>query len=630
MKTFVINLKDRKDRIKKFKHLNDDFISYEIFNAINGYTISHTKLLRDGFDIDNNWIDPILNTKLTKGEVGCFLSHWKIWEECIRLNEPVLILEDDAIITENFSYDELYKIKKQQYNLIYLGWEEMDYNEHIVIDNKFIIPKLPYWTLAYMVTPESAKILLDNNIKKNIIPVDEYLLRMMKKLRPIGYKENVVISKHESSNTSSKNCYDYYIDFNVHALTVGTDESKCSKLYESANHSNIQFTNIGKDIEWYGGVMENGKGGGHKVNLLREHLKTLPDNDVVLFCDGYDVFVNAKIEEFISRYLSFNKKVVFAAEKYCWPDDTLAKSMEELTLKQHEGLDTPYKYLNSGVFMGRVSELKNIINSEIEDCDDDQFYYQKKWLSEEYDIIIDTDCYMFQCHEPEVSKGNNGMLYNPITKCYNICYHGNGGDEAKLKFNHLYASFYMKKYTDILDNIQPPSGFLFPTPFWTFKNPLPKGAYEWCLEMQRLNQSVFHSNVNGYHSPSSTDWNAFPYFKYFQDTLINFPPFTFDCWWVNVQKKGDFNMSHTHPRSDLAGIWFITDNNQTTEFTSPFSHERYTLYKAWKNDDLSLDNLIDCKAGDMIIFPSDLLHNVKPHKLDTPRISISFNMSLIY
>ena len=29
--------------------------------------------------------------------------------------------------------------------------------------------------------------------------------------------------------------------------------------------------------------MENGKGGGHKVNLLRKHLKTLPDNDVVLF-----------------------------------------------------------------------------------------------------------------------------------------------------------------------------------------------------------------------------------------------------------------------------------------------------------------------------------------------------------
>ena len=160
--------------------------------------------------------------------------------------------------------------------------------------------------------------------------------------------------------------------------------------------------------------------------------------------------------------------------------------------------------------MGRVSELKSIINSEIEDCGDDQLYYQRKWLSEKFDIIIDTKCYMFQCHEDDVVKAFNGMLYNPITECYNICYHGNGGDEAKIKFNYLYASFYMKTY-------QPPSGILFPSPFWVFKNPLPEEAYEWCLEMQRLNQSVTNSNIKGYHSPPSTDWDAFPYYKYFHD-----------------------------------------------------------------------------------------------------------------
>ena len=177
-----------------------------------------------------------------------------------------------------------------------------------------------------------------------------------------------------------------------------------------------------------------------------------------------------------------------------------------------------------------------------------------------------------------------------------------------------------------------PSWILFPSTFWVFKNPLPEEAYEWCLEMQRLNQSVTNSNIKGYHSPPSTDWDAFPYYKYFHDTLINLPPFRFDNWWVNVQKKGDFNMSHTHPRSDLAGIWFITDNNQTTEFESPFSHDRFVLNKCCNNEKLSFDNTIeiDCKAVDMIIFPADLVHNVQPHKLDIPRISISFNISLVY
>ena len=184
-------------------------------------------------------------------------------------------------------------------------------------------------------------------------------------------------------------------------------------------------------------------GGGQKINLLREHLKTLPDNDVVLFCDGYDVFINDKIEEFAARYLGFKKKVVFAAEQYCWPDDTLAESMEQLTLSQFEGYDTPYKYLNSGVFMGRVSELKRIVGTKIKNDGDDQLYYQKKWLSEKYDMIIDTDNYMFQCHEQEVIKTDNGMLYNPRTQCYNLLYHGNGGNEAKTKFNKLYSDFYV-------------------------------------------------------------------------------------------------------------------------------------------------------------------------------------------
>jgi glycosyl transferase family 25 len=39
---------------------------------------------------------------LSKGEVGCFLSHKALWEKCVELNEPIIILEDDAILSPNF------------------------------------------------------------------------------------------------------------------------------------------------------------------------------------------------------------------------------------------------------------------------------------------------------------------------------------------------------------------------------------------------------------------------------------------------------------------------------------------------------------------------------------------------
>ena len=96
MKTIVINLPDRKDRMIAFNKNNPN-LEYEVFSAVEGYKIDYAKLLSEGFDTDHNWIDPILNTPLTKGEVGCFLSDWHIWCKCIEKDEPILVLEDDAV-----------------------------------------------------------------------------------------------------------------------------------------------------------------------------------------------------------------------------------------------------------------------------------------------------------------------------------------------------------------------------------------------------------------------------------------------------------------------------------------------------------------------------------------------------
>ena len=37
---------------------------------------------------------------------------------------------------------------------------------------------------------------------------------------------------------------------------------------------------------------------------------------------------------------------------------------------------------------------------------------------------------------------NQGQLYNPITRCFNCVYHGNGGDSEKQQFESLYKQFY--------------------------------------------------------------------------------------------------------------------------------------------------------------------------------------------
>ena len=441
----VISLEHRQDRRNIFEETNKGKLSsYNFFGATDGYEISYNQLKGWGYNTCHEWIDPILGTTLSRGEIGCFLSHYKLWKRCIKENKPFLILEDDAIVNK-LSYDEIDNlINYQNYNFVYLGWKEMNEGGSIPVRgvNKFVVPVYPYWGLAYVITPEAAKILVNDDIEKSIIPVDEYLPLKMKDLNPIAYRENVIIPRDRSdggSNINPTERYDYFIDFDVYAITVGTDINKCEKLFKSGNDNKFNFINLGDGIEWKGGNMY-GPGGGQKVNLLKDYVKNLSDRDVVIFCDAYDVFIADDAEEVIYRYLSMNHRVVFAAERDCWPDEDLSGDMIARN-RELNSYETPYEYLNSGLFIGKVSELKKILNEDINDSDDDQLFYQRRYISGNYDIILDQESYIFQCHEPEVYK-HRGQLYNPITSCFNCIYHGNGDDDAKDNFNRLYNQFY--------------------------------------------------------------------------------------------------------------------------------------------------------------------------------------------
>lgn len=79
-KVYVINLKHRIDRKKFFLNHNEAFLPI-FFDAIIGK------------DLDSE--PPEF---FSSGSYGCALSHFKLWEECINLDEPIVICEDDAIL----------------------------------------------------------------------------------------------------------------------------------------------------------------------------------------------------------------------------------------------------------------------------------------------------------------------------------------------------------------------------------------------------------------------------------------------------------------------------------------------------------------------------------------------------
>ena len=71
--------------------------NYELYEAVDGQTIEHKGCAKD-------WYEPFSHSHLTKGEIGCALTHYYLWEKIVKENiEKAIILEDDFDIKqENF------------------------------------------------------------------------------------------------------------------------------------------------------------------------------------------------------------------------------------------------------------------------------------------------------------------------------------------------------------------------------------------------------------------------------------------------------------------------------------------------------------------------------------------------
>ena len=442
MKAFLINLASRSDRLEEFKKNNDGKAEqFSVFKAIDGRDLDYSKLKEAGFDTDKFWRDPQLERVLTWGEIGCFLSHYKLWEHIALSEEPHLIIEDDAVLDKDLNEIVPYL---GSHELLYLAHLEMKRNGVVALSDDLIRPCYPYHTTAYILTPSGARKLISTDIRHNIIPVDEYLPRMIDKLDVAAFKNQVahqISRKQLGTDVEPRGEKDFVVDFDTHVLTCGDDESKMTKLTESAEKFGIKPVNILRG-EW-GGTDMRGPGGGQKLVDLKAYIENnnLPEHDVILFTDAFDVFYYSNLPTIVGRFLAMKTEVLFSAERWLWPDTSL----------QFPSSHTPYRYLNSGTFIGRVGEIRRMLDFPLENSQDDQLFLQKRFLSGRYDASLDYEGYIFCTNEDQAFR-KGSAIYNPITGCHSCIYHGNGGEKAKAKFNELYESLYPAlKYAHVKD-----------------------------------------------------------------------------------------------------------------------------------------------------------------------------------
>ncbi len=464
-KIYIINLKRRSDRKEK------------LTNALNALELPPEIEIKwieavDGRDLPDSknynvlpFTDPNSGRAQTKGEVGCALSHHKAWSQAyeeLKDDESCLILEDDVVFNPSF-VKTMWRVNDQIVNqdldLIYLGsirvnknYQEKEYSDLMVE------PGYRYWCSSIVYSKSGLKKILDHDYLGRITPADEFIpallnnglphvidsLKSKPNLKGLALKENIVsqeFSAFQNSDTERSDSYDASLvdskDFTV--LTVGTDYNDgLKRLEKSLKTFGFPHELLGVGEIWYGGDdILNHPGAGQKVNILRTRLKQIVHeekiNPIILFLDGYDTIVLKPANEVLATYNQMNQKIIFGAEKTCWPDWKLAK--------QYPEAPTDWKYLNSGQFIGRAKDLLDLIEDGIDDAEDDQYYYSVKFLEGKHGISLDYNCKIFQClsdsSDDVEADHSQSVLHNKITKTQPSVAHGNGNIDAKYFFNYI-------------------------------------------------------------------------------------------------------------------------------------------------------------------------------------------------
>ena len=137
--------------------------------------------------------------------------------------------------------------------------------------------------------------------------------------------------------------------------------------------------------------------------------------------------------------------------------------------------------------------------------------------------------------------------------------------------------------------------------------------------------------LNTYEEVSKTDWGLSsdykrPYIKYFINILkpymekivkkLNTKNWLMHNMWFQQYNKNSHHTWHTHPSVQFSSVYYLElpDTNVSTEFKDIVNNN---IFK------------VDVKEGDLLVFPSSLLHRSPKNKSNKRKSVISFNSSFL-
>jgi GR25 family glycosyltransferase involved in LPS biosynthesis len=203
VKTYLINLDSRKDRLKKFD--DNSTIEYTRFSAIDGKKLKPNEQLQRIFEGNN------FNMRV--GLVGCAMSHIKLLIDLLKSDKEIFcILEDDATFGPNFEEQMKHLIKKLEklekgWDLVYLGnhiypeFKHPIYNESKmpslqIMNREVSLTRSMGGMYAYLITKDGIKKFLNFlNINGVINGIDTLQQKAMNEMKTFYSLPHIVFSE---------------------------------------------------------------------------------------------------------------------------------------------------------------------------------------------------------------------------------------------------------------------------------------------------------------------------------------------------------------------------------------------------------------------------------------------------
>ena len=231
MKSFAIVVKDNNISESGYQELKESYDKYGHEEGIEPHyateldkveNIASANALQWNYpwegqetDLKTGLIKSAYRTADKRRRISCFMSHWYLWQRCIKLDETICILEHDARFIKKLPSDRTFKNSK--YDIIGINDPSMAtrkskvYHDKILEGTQFFqpVPTIDEFNVpqglagnsAYVIKPVGAKIMIQLSQEHGMWPNDALMCKQL--IPTIGVTRNFYTSVQGLRSTTT-------------------------------------------------------------------------------------------------------------------------------------------------------------------------------------------------------------------------------------------------------------------------------------------------------------------------------------------------------------------------------------------------------------------------------------------